>query len=191
MININNKEFRRLNKKDIIKFIEQEEVEENFFIEFKEDDVGTSKLIEEISAFANTNGGYIFLGISDDKQIKGCKMWNEQRITTTILDSLTPTPIYDIKKFKIEDNVIYIIKVYEGNETPYITNKGSIYERMGSSSCKITKADRLNKLYEKSEKKLNEMVEYLKIEEPFMEIGNLYGYMDIRFFIKSKEYRKD
>lgn len=34
--------------------------EESFFFEFKEDDVETKKLSEEISAFANTYGGYIF-----------------------------------------------------------------------------------------------------------------------------------
>lgn len=186
MIDINSKEFRKIDKNDIIKFLEQEDTEENFFIEFKEDDVSPKKLIEEISAFSNTNGGYIFLGISDDKQIMGCTTWNEQRITTTVIECINPIPIYDIKKFEIEDKKIYIIKIFEGNETPYISNRGNIYERIGSSSVKVTKSERLIKLYEKSEKKMQEMQDYLDINKPMQEIGNLYGYLDMGFSLKLK-----
>ena len=97
MIGINNKNWDELQFSDIEELLA--EIDENFFFEFKSDDVNPQKLIKEISAFANTYGGYILLGVDDDKTISGCDSWNEQRIHTTIHDSITPTPIFDVKKF--------------------------------------------------------------------------------------------
>ena len=84
MININNKPWEKLRLSDIEKFL-CSSTDENFFYEFKSDNEEPSKLIKEISAFANTYGGYIFLGINDDKKIGGCTKWTEQRIHTTIM----------------------------------------------------------------------------------------------------------
>ncbi|MGN0576922.1 MAG: helix-turn-helix domain-containing protein [Ruminococcus sp.] len=41
-------------------------------------------LIKEVSAFANTYGGYNFLGVDDDKTISGCAEWTEQRTHNAI-----------------------------------------------------------------------------------------------------------
>lgn len=57
---------------------------ESFFFEFKSDDEEPNKLVKEISALANTYGGYIFLGVNNDKSIGGCEKWTEQRIHTMI-----------------------------------------------------------------------------------------------------------
>ena len=96
MLLINGKSWNVLSNEDVLNAIN--EIEESFFFEFKEDGVKPSKLIEEISAFANTYGGYIFLGVADDKTIVGCKEWNEQRIFSVIHDSISPTPSFDVKK---------------------------------------------------------------------------------------------
>ena len=79
MVNINNKPWDKLRFRDIEKFLSEAD-DENFFFEFKSDDEEPKKLIKEISAFANTYGGYILLGVNDDKTIGGCKKWTEQRI---------------------------------------------------------------------------------------------------------------
>lgn len=72
MVNINNKPWDKLRFHDIEKFLSEAD-DENFFFEFKSDDEEPKKLIKEISAFANTYGGYILLGVNDDKTIGGCK----------------------------------------------------------------------------------------------------------------------
>ena len=66
MININNKSWNKLRFTDIEKFLSGTD-DENFFFEFKADEETPPKLIKEISAFANTYGGYIFLGVNNDK----------------------------------------------------------------------------------------------------------------------------
>lgn len=59
MLNINNKTWEKLRAKDIITFLNVLE-EETFFFEFKQDDIKPDHFIKEVSAFANTYGGYIF-----------------------------------------------------------------------------------------------------------------------------------
>ena len=136
MININNKEWEYLDEEDVKKAII--DGDESFFFEFKDDRVDAKKIAAEISALANTYGGYIFIGVSDDKRIDGCNNWNEQRIHITIHDSLSPIPSFDIKKFTFENEKnVYVIKVDKGLEPPYITNKGMIYERVSSGSFPI------------------------------------------------------
>lgn len=78
MININNKDWDELKSLDIRKFLERNG-EENFFFEFKGDNEEPSKLVKEICAFANTYGGYILLGIDDDKSIFARSQKNVRR----------------------------------------------------------------------------------------------------------------
>ena len=75
MLEINNKPWDKLRTRDIEKYLI--DGEENYFFEYKLDEVTTSDLIKEISAFSNTYGGYIFLGVADDKTVVGCKTWTE------------------------------------------------------------------------------------------------------------------
>ena len=118
MININNKRWDKITARDIQKVLSGTD-DESFFFEFKSDDEEPNKLVKEISALANTYGGYIFLGVNNDKSIGGCEKWTEQRIHTTIHDSLTPTPNFDVRRFKIEGKTVFVIKVEEGTLPPY------------------------------------------------------------------------
>ena len=75
MVNINGKEWMDLTPADIQYAISEIDFDESFYFELKDDRVSPKKMMEEVSAFSNTFGGYIFLGISDDKQIEGCAEW--------------------------------------------------------------------------------------------------------------------
>ena len=134
MITINGKDWSKLRFSDIRNLLSSAD-DESFFFEFKSDDVSNQKLIQEISAFANTYGGYILIGINDDKSIGGCKKWTENRIHTTIHDSITPVPSFDVKRFKPKEGTVLVIRIEEGKEPPYVTNKGKIYERVSFGFC--------------------------------------------------------
>lgn len=134
MININGKEWNEVIADDIVTLLSDKDLDETFFFEFKSNDVNSNGLAKEISAFSNTYGGYIFIGVSDDKQVEGAPDWSEQRIHTIIYDCLSPVPIFDIKRFTIDAKTLFVIRIEEGTEPPYVTNKGLIYERVSSGS---------------------------------------------------------
>ena len=183
MININNKQWEELEIDDI-KYILSQADDETFFFEFKADDTSTEKIMKEISAFSNTYGGYVFLGINNDKTIGGCVNWTEDRIHTTIHDSITPVPLFDVRKINYDNGYILIIKIEEGIMPPYITNKGKIYERISSGSYVIKESSKLTQLYYKREDQLKRIKN--KIELDTIERGkefpdNLFGYVDLGF----------
>lgn len=187
MVNINGKEWNKLSASDIQSMILDQDFDESFYFELKEDRVSNGKLMEEVSAFANTFGGYIFLGVTDQKQIQGCKEWNEQRIHTTIHDSITPTPSFDVKRFTIGSNVLYVIKVDEGSEPPYITSNGKIYERLSSGSFVIKDSYKLSQIYNKREQLLAKMEKKISISPVCENASNIYGYIDIGFCLVSSD----
>ena len=94
--------------------------------------------------FANTYGGYIFLGITDKKDITGCVKWTEERIHNVIYNNITPTPDFDVQQFHIDGNTVFIIKIEEGSMPPYITSDGKIFERVSSSSMPIKDSAKLS-----------------------------------------------
>lgn len=192
MININNKPWSKLRSTDIQKFLSGTE-DENFFFEFKADEETPAKLVKEISAFANTYGGYILLGINDDKTIGGCEKWTEQRIHAAIHDSLTPIPNFDVKKFIIDEKRIFVIKIEEGIMPPYITNKGQIFERVSSGSFPVKESSRVTQMLQKRNDQLIRIKN--KIELPEIQItnqtpSNLFGYLDFGFSLTCSEKLK-
>ena len=189
MININNKSWDEVSSIDIEHLL-SEEFEENCFFELKADDESPEKIAKEISSFANTYGGYILLGINDDKTIGGCEKWNEQRIHVTIHDSITPTPNFDVKKIKIGDKKIYVIKIEEGTIPPYITNKGEIYERISSGAFKIKDSIRLSQLSQKKDNQLKRIKEKIELDKIILSTNNsnnLCGYLDMGFSVVCSE----
>lgn len=187
MVNINGKEWLKLEPSDIQSAISEIDFDESFYFELKDDRVSPKKMMEEVSAFSNTFGGYIFLGISDDKQIEGCTEWNEQRIHTTIHDSMTPTPSFDVKKFTFNTNVVYVIRIDEGAEPPYITSTGKIYERLSSGSFAIKDSSKLSQIYSKREQLLAKMEKKVSIPPVYENSNNIYGYIDIGFSLVASD----
>lgn len=183
MLNINGREWNDLTVEDVEKAVSDEE--ESFFFEFKEDRVEAKKLTEEISAFSNTYGGYIFLGVSDEKVITGCTKWNEQRIHAMIHDSLSPTPSFDVKKFTTKDiKDVFVIKIEPGSTPPYVTSKGKIYERVSSGSFAINDSTKLTQMYYKRENELKRIEKKITIDEIGGSTTNVFGYLDIGFSLE-------
>ena len=179
MLNINGKKWNDIKTVDIQETLKN--IEESYFFEFKSDGVDNKSIAKEISALANSYGGYIFLGIGNDKSIEGCDKWNEEKITSVIHDSITPTPSFDVKKFDLNGKTVYVIRIDEGSNPPYIRNDGNIFERLSSSSCKIVSSEKLNQLFLKKKTEIHEIEEKITLSSVDETIENMYGYFDLGF----------
>ena len=69
MVNINGKEWMSLTPADIESAISEIDFDESFYFELKDDRVSPKKMMEEVSAFSNTFGGYIFLGVYSNSRL--------------------------------------------------------------------------------------------------------------------------
>lgn len=190
MININNTSWNELKIGDVIEFLNSD-TDETFFFEFKSDRENPKGLIKEISAFANTYGGYIFIGVDDDKKISGCKEWTEEKIHNVMHNCITPTPNFDVKQLKTQNGqILLVIKIEEGTMPPYITNGGHIYERVSSGSFPVKDSSKLTQLYNKKQDQLIKIENKIKLDDLTLNMytpPNLCGCLDIGFSLTCSE----
>ncbi|MDD2481797.1 MAG: RNA-binding domain-containing protein [Lutispora sp.] len=109
-------------------------------IEFKRQ--YTKSILKTVSAFANYHDGYIIIGVDDMANIIGIDEvpGMRLRIENAINEGIVPRPYYEIHQETIDDKSILILKVYSGDNTPYLFN-GKAYRRIDTSSVVADKYD--------------------------------------------------
>lgn len=117
------------------------EVEEGYRVEFKSqwnDSVKERHLAQSISSFANTEGGWLFIGVKNDGSLApiGRERTDfSQQIGQIVKSKISPYPAFETKFIPCpEDEATGVLAVYvrEGSEPPYIC-RGTVYIRIGSS----------------------------------------------------------
>lgn len=124
-----------LNEKKILELIKNGESEQ---IEFKSKIPNSTILARIFASFANTQGGFLFLGVNDDGQIIGLTE-QEQTHAEKIVSSITNSIFdYDVPlhKFTIEGKNILIIEINKipDNNLPIINSSGEMFIREGSNT---------------------------------------------------------
>lgn len=104
----------------------------------------TDDLYKEVIAFANTDGGTIYIGIDDNGNAVGITDVDETytRITNGIRDAIQPDVTMFIK-YTLQDNQVVKISIGEGSYKPYyLKSKGlkpsGVYIRQGTSSVQAS-----------------------------------------------------
>ena len=114
--------------------------EETRNLEFKRE--YTKNILKTVSAFANYHDGEILIGIDDDLNIVGIDdyIYLKLKLENAINDNISPKPYYEIHNKEIEDKNIIILKVYRGENTPYLYNDKA-YKRMDTSTIAVDTYD--------------------------------------------------
>src|SRR3990167_1411387 len=106
-----------MDKKEINLILEEGE---GLKIEFKES-FDSKNLTKELVAFANSEGGKIFLGISDKKEIKGIDVNNKLK---SQIQDIARNCEPSIKINFEEVGKVLVIAVFEGENKPYQCSLG-------------------------------------------------------------------
>ena len=103
---------------------------ENTTVEFKEEI--NESIFKTISAFANKNGGIIYIGISDKKEIKGFEYTNSMLgdLTNKIVNLLGIHPQIDCIKVNKKD----VLQIKVKKSTLPVSYKGKYYTRVGNTT---------------------------------------------------------
>lgn len=113
---------------------------ENIDLEFKE--IYVDDIKKEVIAFANTEGGILYVGVRRDGVVVGVDNIDEvmQKIANSLKDSVAPDimPFVTIKAIECSNKAIIEVAVNSGSSKPYyIKEKGlkpsGVYVRKGSS----------------------------------------------------------
>lgn len=89
--------------------------------------------VKEIVALSNSNGGYLLIGVEDDKTITGCKNYDLQNIVESIYDRTIPNIFTKAETIRINDKDVIVIEVEKGMQLCGTTS-GEYYKRLGKNS---------------------------------------------------------
>lgn len=147
-------------------------VSEGWYVEYKKEAVNTRALAKAISAFANTYGGWLFLGVeqlASDNPVAGSFPGIpenqleaiQQRLRQSVAEYLSPTPYFETEIFRgpcseidlPEGKALVAIEIPQSHTTPHVHKDGRIYRRVGDSSEPKPETDRfvLDQLWRRSE----------------------------------------
>ncbi|MCK5012750.1 MAG: putative DNA binding domain-containing protein [Candidatus Omnitrophica bacterium] len=109
---------------------------EGLTVEFKEK--YSSKIDRDIVAFANSKGGYIFLGVTDNGKIAGETLSNKVKAEIGAI-ARNCDPNIEIKNIKQLERIV-VVEVLEGEEKPYSCSSG-YYRRLDAITPKMTQTE--------------------------------------------------
>ncbi|MDE0635258.1 MAG: helix-turn-helix domain-containing protein [Candidatus Poribacteria bacterium] len=106
---------------------------ENSATEFKER--CDQEAIETAAAFANTRGGAILIGVSDNREITGITIGKETLtdVTNRISQAIDPRVVMDVESIDVEGKSVLLVRITESPIKP-VSVKGICYKRVGNSN---------------------------------------------------------
>lgn len=126
---------------------------ESFFIEFKEK--FDKSFVKEIVSFSNSQGGKIFIGVTDSGEIKGIKITN--KLKSQIFDvARNCDPPIGIKLSTYKNRTL-VVEVPEGNKKPYLCSQG-FFVRNGTNSQKLSRDEILSFAYTEGKLTFDEQI---------------------------------
>lgn len=133
----------KINSRINLEYLTKEK--ENLYFDRKRAKISIQELANEIASFANSNGGIIVVGITDDGKIEGFNPYGKDKLNEfqkVVTNYLKNTPNYrieliDIKNEKGENDNILIFHIEPELNYVIRNNKDEVYSRQGDSSIKL------------------------------------------------------
>jgi len=139
---------------DELELLERISQKENFHTEFKITLPDNRELSKDISCFANTDGGEIFIGVNDAGEIIGIAENKVERYMLSVDDvayNRCRPPITVVQEtVRTTNGVILVIHIPKGIERPYSTVSGQYYVR-SANRCRQASREELLRLFQASE----------------------------------------
>ena len=156
-------------------------VSEGWHVEYKSQMVSQNILAKTISSFANQYGGWLILGVAEDRaahvagtfpgipnaQIQG----GLESLRNASRDTVRPSIFFEHRIFDGPINAIglaenfslIVVQIPQGPNTPYVHNDGRIYRRIADSSNPKPETDRatLDLLFQRGVQSRSRLEEYI------------------------------
>lgn len=146
----------------------------------------SDEIYKEVIAFANTDGGTIYIGVDDEGNVIGLENVDDSytRLTNGIRDAIQPDVTMFIRYVLQEDKVIRI-EVGEGSYKPYyLKSKGlkpnGVYVRQGASSAPASQ-ELIRKMIKDTDGDQFEDMRTMEQELTFEEAANAFKHYGVEF----------
>ncbi|MFZ2423796.1 MAG: RNA-binding domain-containing protein, partial [Anaerolineae bacterium] len=121
--------------------------------QFKRDVTNADSLAAEMAAFANSEGGVIYLGVADDGSLPGLSLADVARINQLISNTASQhirSPITVLtENLELDSNrLVIVLTVPKGIDKPYFDRNGVIWLKSGADKRRINSKEELRRLFQ-------------------------------------------
>jgi ATP-dependent DNA helicase RecG len=121
--------------------------------QFKADARNAESLASEMAAFANSEGGTIFIGVADDGSTPGLDQADVARINQLISNAasqLVKSPLtVRTENIALESGrLVIVLTVPKGLDKPYFDKNGVIWLKTGSDKRRVNSKEELRRLFQ-------------------------------------------
>lgn len=150
------------------------EVAEGYYVEYKRQMPKPEKIAKSLASLANTYGGWYIVGVVTNQhnvatQVTGFSPVSCHDPISTVRElvkhHIDPIPVFFPEVVELSDrNLVLLVYVPEGQETPFITRDGRIYRRTHDSSDPVPETSRyaLDQLVERGKAPSKRFEEFAK-----------------------------
>ena len=143
-------------------------------------------IYKEVIAFANTDGGVIYIGIDDQGNLTGIDNVDDTytRLTNGIRDAIQPDVTMFIR-YILQENKVIRIEVEEGSYKPYyLKSKGlkpnGVYVRQGASSVQAS-GEQIRRMIKESDGDIFEEMRTVQQELTFEQAESAFARYNVEF----------
>lgn len=121
--------------------------------QFKADVKNAESLASEMAAFANTNGGTIFIGVADNGSAPGLSAQDVARVNQLISNGasqLVRSPLaVQTENVALENGrIVIVLTVPKGIDKPYFDKNGVIWLKAGADKRRVNSKEELRRLFQ-------------------------------------------
>ncbi len=110
--------------------------------QFKRNFTNADALASELIAFANSVGGRLFIGVTDDGKLSGLKTADVARLNQLLSNASSQNarpPINPIStNVQTDEGIVMVVHVAEGLNKPYMDVQGRIWVKSGADKRHVT-----------------------------------------------------
>jgi ATP-dependent DNA helicase RecG len=137
---------------ETVEILEAIERGEDSHLQFKETVTNPDQLASEMAAFANSKGGCILIGVSDQGVITGLTAEDVHRINQLISNSASQNvrePLFPTtRNVTIGDKKIIVLDVVESRGKPHFDKNGVVWVKTGADKRRVVSREELRRLFQ-------------------------------------------
>ncbi|UUX92199.1 RNA-binding domain-containing protein [Methanoplanus endosymbiosus] len=124
--------------------------------QFKQDITNADALAAEMAAFANSEGGTIFIGVADDGTVPGLTLKDVGRLNQLISNSASyhvksPLNVRTENVRMEKDRIVIVLTVPKGIDKPYFDKNGVIWIKTGADKRRVNTKEELCRLFQSAD----------------------------------------
>lgn len=122
--------------------------------QFKRDATNSDGLAAELAAFANSGGGWLFLGVDDDGSIAGLDGAAVRRLNQLLSNAASQhvrPPVHPLtENVQTDQGIVMVVEVLDGLAKPYLDNHGRIWVKQGSDKRHVTSREEMQRMFQRA-----------------------------------------